>query len=57
MKTLKISAAATVGAMLAWWLGIARKFWPAHPNVALFLFAVVICVVLQFAWPQADQRS
>jgi ABC-type Fe3+-siderophore transport system permease subunit len=57
MKTLKISAAATIAAMLAWWLGIAKRFWPAHPQFALFLLALVICVVLQFTWPQPDQRS
>jgi hypothetical protein len=55
MKTLKISAVATIAAMLAWWLGFAQKIWPAHPQFADFLLALVICIVLQFTWPEPDK--
>jgi hypothetical protein len=57
MKTLKISAVATIAAMLAWWLGFAQKIWPTHPQLAVFLLALVICIVLQFTWPEPDKRS
>ena len=50
MKTLKISALATIAAMLAWWLGFVQKIWPAHPMLADFLLALILCIVLQFAW-------
>jgi len=53
MKTLKISAVATIAAMLAWWLGFAHKIWPAHPaHPALgdLFLALILCIVLQFAW-------
>lgn len=50
MKTLKISAVATIAAMLAWWLGFAQRIWPAHPAFADFLLALVLCIALQFAW-------
>ena len=50
MKVLKISAVATIAAMLALWLGFAQKIWPAHPTLADFLLALVLCIVLQFAW-------
>ncbi len=57
MKTLKITVVATIAAMLAWWFGFAQKIWPAHPQLADFLLALVICIVLQFTWPKPDKRS
>jgi hypothetical protein len=57
MKTLKISAVATIAAMLAWWLGFAHKIWPAHSQLAAFLLAFVIGTVLQFTWPKPDEHS
>jgi hypothetical protein len=56
MKTLKISAVATIAAMLAWWLGFAQRIWPAHPQLADFLLALVICIVLQFTWPEPHKH-
>jgi uncharacterized membrane protein YkvI len=55
MKTLKITVVATIAAMLAWWLGFAQKIWPVHPQFAVFLLALVICIVLQFTWPKPDK--
>jgi hypothetical protein len=56
MKTLKISAVATVAAMLAWWLGFAHKIWAAHPMLADFLLALILCIVLQFAWSDPESK-
>jgi hypothetical protein len=56
MKTLKITLVATIAATLAWWLGIARNIWPAHPHLAAFLLALVLCVVLQLTWPAPDKK-
>jgi hypothetical protein len=50
MKTLKISAVAKIAAMLVWWLGFAHKIWPTHPALADFFLALILCIVLQFAW-------
>jgi hypothetical protein len=50
MKSLKISLVATLAAMIAWWLGFARRIWPAHPMLAVTLLAVGVCILLQFAW-------
>ena len=55
MKTLKISAVATIAAMLAWWFGVAHKIWPAHPQLAAFLLALAICIVLQVTWPKPER--
>jgi ABC-type Fe3+-siderophore transport system permease subunit len=52
MRTLKISAIATIAAMLAWWLGFAQRIWPAHPQFAVFLLALAIYIVLQITWPK-----
>ena len=52
MKTLKISLVATIAGALAWYLGFSRIIWPEHPHSADFLLALVICLVLQFTWPE-----
>jgi hypothetical protein len=56
MRTLKISAAATIAAMLAWWLGFAHKIWSAHPALADFLLVLILCIVLQFAWSDSSSK-
>jgi ABC-type Fe3+-siderophore transport system permease subunit len=56
MKTLKISIVATIAATLALWLGVANRIWPAHPQFAVFLLALVICIVLQVTWPKPNER-
>jgi hypothetical protein len=50
MKTLKISLIATVAATAAWYLRIPQVIWPAHPQLADVLLALVTCVLLQVAW-------
>jgi len=56
MKTLKISLVATIAAMAAWWLGIAQRIWPGHPQLAIFLLALVLCLILQFTWTEPDKK-
>jgi hypothetical protein len=56
MKTLKISLVATIAATLAWWFGFARKIWPAHPGLAGFLIALIICIVLQVTWSDSTKE-
>jgi hypothetical protein len=55
MKTLKISLVATIAATLAWWFRFPQRIWPAHPQLADFLLALALCIVLQFAW--SDPKS
>jgi hypothetical protein len=56
MKSLKTSLIATLIATGAGWgvweFGVAQKMWPAHPQMADFLFTVVTAIVLQIAWPR-----
>jgi hypothetical protein len=58
MKTLKISLVATLASILAWWLRVPHRIWPTHPQLADFLLALVVCLVLQFAWkdPKAEPK-
>ena len=53
MKTLKISAVATVALTLAWWLRIPHRLWPAHPMLADLLMGVVLCLLLQALWVES----
>lgn len=55
MKTLQISLIATVAAIIAWRIRLPQKLWPAHPQMADFLLALILCFVLQFVW--SDPKS
>ena len=59
MKTLKISAVATVALTLAWWLRIPHRMWPAHPMFADLLIGLVLCALLQFLWvePKSAEKK
>lgn len=50
MKTLKISAVATVGLTVAWWLRIPHRLWPMHPMIADLLIGIALCALLQVLW-------
>ena len=57
MKTLKISLVATVAAILAWQLHMPHKLWPGHQQLADFLMALTLCVVLQFIWTNSKSEN
>jgi hypothetical protein len=57
MKSLKISLIATGAATAAWLLRIPQAIWPAHPQIADVLLALVGCVLLQVAWTNAEKKS
>jgi len=50
MKTLKVSAVATIALTLAWWVRIPHRMWPAHPIMADILIGIILCIVLQVLW-------
>jgi hypothetical protein len=54
MGTLKISLIATLIATAAgfsaWEFGLARRIWPAHPQMAAFLLTLIIAIAVQIAW-------
>jgi hypothetical protein len=52
MKILKISCVATAASLVAWELGIPRAVWPAHPQLADFVLALITYVILQVAWKE-----
>ena len=56
MKSLKISLIATFAATAAWFLHIPQAIWPAHPQIADLLLALVSCILLQVAWKNAKKE-
>ncbi len=56
MKTLKTSLIASLIATAtgfgAWEFGVAQRIWPAHPQMADFLLALVTGIVVQIVWPR-----
>lgn len=56
MRTLKISLIATaIATAFSFWaarFNVMESVWPEHPQVAGFLFVLVICIVVQIAWPK-----
>ena len=55
MKTLKITLVATGALTIAWLLHIPHRVWPEHPQVADLFLGVIVCIVLQYTWP--DTKS
>jgi len=35
----------------AWWQGVGRVLWPAHPQLAGFLITVAATLAVQWFWP------
>ena len=56
METLKISLIASLIAAAAgfsaWEFGLARRIWPAHPQVADFLLVLITAIAVQIVWPR-----
>jgi hypothetical protein len=59
VKTLKISAVATVALTLAWWMRIPHQMWPTHPILADTLIGIFLGVLLQVLWvePKAAEKK
>ena len=55
-KTAAISLVATLAAILAWHFRVPQKIWPAHPQLAAFLLAFVLCIVLQIVWTDPEPK-
>ena len=50
-STLAATLIATAAGVGAWFFGIARVIWPAHPQIAAFLITIVASVVVKQTWP------
>jgi hypothetical protein len=59
LKTLKISVVATIALVVAWWLRIPHRMWPAHPMLADLFLGIVLCVLLQVLWdaPKSAEKK
>jgi hypothetical protein len=56
-RTLAATLIATAVGVGAWFFGIAKVIWPAHPQIAAFVITIVVSVVVKAMWPfDAGQR-
>lgn len=55
MRTLKITLIATaIATGVSFWageLGLMRRLWPEHPQLASFVLCLVACIAVQLFWP------
>ena len=52
--TLMASLIGSVAGTAAWLFGLADQMWPAHPQLAVFLFTVATTVIAMVMWPRAQ---
>jgi hypothetical protein len=57
MKTLKVSLLATVIGLGAWFLGLGRDIWPAHPLWAAFLLTLGASIILMRVVPGKERKK
>jgi hypothetical protein len=56
-STLAATLIATVVGTGAWFFGLAKAIWPAHPQVAAFLSTIVASIVVKQTWPAGDGQK
>ena len=49
--TLAATLIASVAGFCAWFFGISRAMWPAHPQLCAFLITVFTGIVVTCLWP------
>jgi hypothetical protein len=50
-STLAASLIATFVGVGAWFFGVAKAIWPAHPQIAAFVITIVVSVLVKQIWP------
>lgn len=56
-STLAATVIATVAGVGAWFFGLAKEIWPAHPQIAAFLPTLVTGLVVKKIWPADDGQE
>lgn len=51
-STLAATLIATAAGVGAWFFGMAKAIWPAHPQIAALLLSVVVSIVVKKIWPR-----
>ncbi len=49
--TLAATFIATAAGIIAWFSGLSRAMWPAHPQLGAFLITVFTGIVVTQLWP------
>ena len=56
-STLAATLIATAAGLGVWLTGFSRVIWPAHPQIAAYLFTVAVSILVKMLWPvSAGQR-
>ncbi len=53
-STLAATVIATIAGVVAWFFGLAKEIWPAHPQLVAFLLTFVTGIVVKQVWPYVD---
>ena len=48
---------ATAAGLGAWFFGLAKAIWPAHPQIAALVITIVVSVVVKQIWPVGQKSS
>ena len=50
-STLAATLIGTAAGVGAWFFGVAKAIWPAHPQIAALAITIVVSVVVKRTWP------
>ena len=56
-STLAATLIATAVGVGAWFFGVAKVIWPAHPQLAAFLLTLAASIVVKQIWPAGDGQK
>jgi hypothetical protein len=49
--TLAATLIATAAGIGVWFFGVSKVIWPSHPQIAAFVFTIVVGIVVRQIWP------
>ena len=49
-NTMMATLIASIAGTAAWFVGLSRILWPAHPMIATFILTVVAYVAVKLCW-------
>ena len=55
-STLAATLIATAAGVGAWFFGLSKAIWPAHPQIAAFVITIVVSIVVNRSGPSMSAR-
>jgi hypothetical protein len=56
-STIAATLIATAVGVGAWFFGMAKAIWPAHPQITAILMTVVTSIVIKQLWPLDEGKK